>query len=260
MSVYAAEKPIFLEESIKSVLSQTIPTDDFVIVCDGPLTPDLYSILDKYQDKLHIIKSPVNEGLGKALSKGLIECKNNIVARMDSDDISFPNRMEKQLSAFEKNPDISLISGTVVEFSESTSNIRGKREVPQTPEEIRKFSRKRNPFNHPSIMFRKDAVDKAGGYNEDYHLFEDYYLWIRMLMNGCHGINLQDNLVYMRVDDNTMLRRGGLSYAKDMLSFHNWMRKSKWSSLGDFVTGALPHAIVCILPKGIRKAVYKRLH
>lgn len=261
MSVYSAEKPEFLRQSIDSVLSQTIPTDDFVIICDGPLTAELDGVLSSYNNScINIIRLPVNGGLGKALSHGLTLCKHELVARMDSDDIALEDRMEKQLRAFSEDENLAMCSGTVIEFSDDINNIKGKRQVPSTNEEIRSFSRKRNPFNHPSMMFKKSAVINAGGYNEDYHLFEDYYLWVRMLMNNARGKNLDDGLVYMRVDDNTMVRRGGFSYAKDMLRFHGWLRKSHWSSVKDYMTGAIPHALVCILPAKIRKAVYKRLH
>lgn len=261
LSVYAGENPEYFKQSIDSVLSQTRKTDDFVIVCDGPLTPELDMVLESVSDPvISIIRLPVNGGLGNALSAGLARCRHELVARMDSDDIALPDRMEKQLSAFEKDKNLSMVSGTVEEFTDSTLNVRGSRKLPQTHDEIISFSRKRNPFNHPAMMFRKSDVIAAGGYDETYHLFEDYYLWIRMLKNGSRGENLLSPLVYMRVDDNTMVRRGGWSYAMDMLKFHMWLRKIKWTSPIDFITGAVPHAAVCILPAKIRKAVYKRLH
>lgn len=259
MSVYGKENPIFLKESIQSILSQTVSTNDFVLVCDGPLTPELDAVINSFSG-INVVRLPENKGLGQALSHGITLCKNELVARMDSDDIAFPDRMEKQLDAFSANPDVSLISGTIVEFQDNISNIKGKRELPISNEEIRAFSRKRNPFNHPAVMFKKSAVIQCGNYDESYHLFEDYYLWVRMLQKGFKGFNLKDNLVYMRVDDNTIIRRGGASYAREMLRFHKWLRKQGWSTWGDYLTGAVPHAMVCVLPKGIRKAVYKRLH
>lgn len=259
MSVYKADNPTYLRESIESVMAQTIPCDDFVIVCDGPLTNELNNVLSSYPT-INIIRYEQNEGLGKALSKGIMECRHELVARMDSDDVAAPNRMELQLEAFKSNPELSMVSGTVSEFCEDIEHITGARKLPLTDNAIRVFSRKRNPFNHPSMMFKKSAVLSSGNYDETYHLFEDYYLWVRMLMAGYKGANLEETLVYMRVDSNTMLRRGGASYAKDMLRFHGWLRKEKWSSISDYITGALPHALICILPAGIRKGVYKRLH
>ena len=261
MSVYKAENPAFLKQSIESILSQTAPCDDFVIVCDGPLTDELYNVLDSFNsNQINVIKFPQNEGLGTSLSKGISYCKNELIARMDSDDISSIDRMEKQLGAFINNPELAIISGTICEFTDDIHNIKGKRTLPSTNDEIKKFSRKRNPFNHPAVMFKKSAVLDAGNYSEDFHFFEDYYLWVRMLRKGFVGANLEDTLLYMRVDDNTMVRRGGFSYAKTMWKFHSWLKSIKWSSFWDFVSGALPHAIICVLPSGLRKLVYKIIH
>lgn len=263
MSVYAKEHADYLKSSIDSILNQTIPTNDFVIVCDGPLTSELDAILEGYSsanDCIHILRLPVNQGLGLALNEGLKACQNDIVARMDSDDISMPDRISKQLSLLQAHPDLDILSGTVLEFEGDTTNIKGERRLPLTNEEIIAFSKKRNPFNHPCVMLRRQAVQAAGGFNEEYHLFEDYHMWVRMLMNGSKGMNTGDALLYMRVDSNTMARRGGRKYASDMLRFHKWLRKSGWSSRGNYITGALPHAAVCVLPSPIRKGVYKILH
>ncbi len=260
MSVYAKEDPSYLTSSIRSILDQTVPTDDFVIVCDGPLTEGLESVLRDSEDSIRLIRLPENRGLGKALDAGLKECRHELVARMDSDDIAYPDRMEKQLKAFSEDPDLALMSGTITEFKDTVSAVTGKREVPLTNADIRAFSRKRNPMNHPAVMFKKSAVMAAGGYSEDYPLFEDYYLWVRMLQNGAIAANTSDPLVYMRVDDKTYLRRGGRKYASDMLRFHKYLRRSGWSSATDYITGAVPHAIICVMPNFIRGLIYSKLH
>ena len=260
MSVYAREKASFLKASIESILSQTVPADEFVIVCDGKLTDELDSVLSSFTDKIKLVRLPENKGLGNALNAGLSACTNELVARMDSDDIAYPDRMEKQLKMFAQDPSLALTSGTVTEFKDDISNTEGKREVPLTDEEIRAFSHKRNPMNHPAVMFKKSAVEEAGGYSEEYPYFEDYYLWVRMLMKGAKAANTADALVYMRVDDDTFVRRGGKKYASDMLRFHRYLRAQKWASFSEYITGALPHALICVLPNGLRKAVYKMLH
>lgn len=263
MSVYAKENPDYLKESINSILAQTVKTDDFVIVLDGPLTPELDKVIEEftsnYPDIFNIVAFKENRGLGLALRDGVLSCRHEIILRQDSDDISVPERSEKQLLLLSKtNSDV--ISGTIEEFSDSTTNITGKRTLPLTHEEILKFSKKRNPFNHPAIMFRKSAVVAASNYSEEYHLFEDYHLWIKMLMNGAKAANLEETCVFMRVDSNTYLRRGGRKYASDMIRFHKWIRNKKWSSTLDFLTGAVPHYIVCVMPSFMRKAIYKILH
>lgn len=260
MSVYAREKAPFLKASIESILAQTVPSDEFLIVCDGKLTEELDRVLASYEDKIRLVRLPENSGLGNALNKGLSACSNELVARMDSDDIAYPDRMEKQLRMFTEDTKLSLASGTVTEFKDGIDNEVGRREVPLSDEDIRRFSHKRNPMNHPAVMFRKSAVIDAGGYSEEYPFFEDYYLWVRMLMKGCRAANLKDALVHMRVDDDTFVRRGGLKYASDMLRFHRYLRAQKWATLCDYVTGALPHALICVLPNNLRKAVYRKLH
>jgi glycosyltransferase involved in cell wall biosynthesis len=260
MSVYAGEQPEYLKQSIESIFSQTVPADDFVIVCDGELTAGLEEVLSSFEGKVSLVRLQENKGLGNALTAGLAKCRNELVARMDSDDIAYPDRMEKQLNMFAEDPSLALVSGTVTEFKDDITNIVGKREVPLSDDEIRSFSHKRNPMNHPAVMFKKSAVEEAGGYSEEYPYFEDYYLWARMLMKGAKARNTSDPLVYMRVDDNTFVRRGGRKYASDMLRFHKYLRAQKWATMTDYITGALPHALICVLPNNLRKAVYKKLH
>lgn len=137
--------------------------------------------------------------------------------------------------------------------------ITGRRVLPEHQSEIVRFSKKRNPFNHPSVMFRKSDVIEAGGYSERFHLFEDYYLWVRMLKNGCQTANIRETLLNMRVSEDTYMRRGGLSYAKDMIRFHYWLLRTDWIKGLDFLTGTIPHVIVCLMPGGVRKVVYKIL-
>ena len=264
MSVYFKEQPNNLRQAMESMRCQTVPTDDFVLVCDGPLTDELDAVIREEKQKfgliLHVLRLEKNGGLGNALNEGLKVCKNELVARMDSDDISRPERCEKQLKLFESFPGISLSSGTVSKFVTDPAHPTGKREIPITDEEIRTYSRKRNPMNHPCVMFKKSAVESAGGYKETYHLFEDYYLWVRMLMKGYKARNTIDVLLDMRSPADMYLRRGGKKYAEDMLGFHQWMKQSRWSSEVDYLSGAVPHAVVCVLPNGVRKMVYEKLH
>jgi len=264
MSVYFKEKPDYLRQSMLSMWNQTVRTNDFILVCDGPLTEDLDAVVEEMQQQfgttLLVFRLQKNGGLGNALNEGLKYCQNELVARMDSDDISRRDRCEKQLQMFADNPELSFCSGTVSEFVVSPSDPTGKRELPLSNEEIRKFSRKRNPMNHPCVMFKKSAVISVGGYDETYHLFEDYYLWIRILKKGYIAENTNDVLLDMRTSPDIYQRRGGKKYAEDMLRFHKWLKQTGWSSEIDFLTGAVPHAIICILPNSIRALVYKKLH
>ena len=264
MSVYYKEDPEYLHQAMDSMWNQTMPTDDFVLVCDGPLTLELDAVIEEtkkaHPRDLTVIRLEKNSGLGNALNVGIKHCKNELIARMDSDDISFEDRCEKQLSVFSSDPKIDLCSGTVLEFIGSADNVVGKRGLPETHNEIVAFSRKRNPFNHPAVMFKLSAVESAGGYIEKYHLFEDYYLWVRMLMNGSKAQNIRDPILYMRTTSDLYMRRGGRPYAKDMLAFHKWMKSVGWITRRDYTSGALPHAAICVMPNEIRGTVYKNLH
>lgn len=262
MSVYYKEHSEYLKASIESIWNQTIKTNDFVLVCDGPLNDELDSVIDDAKstlgEVLHVVRLDKNCGLGEALNIGIRECKNEIVARMDSDDIAFPDRCERQLQHMITG-DLDIISGSVLEFQGNTENVTGARRVPVTKSEIIQFSKKRNPFNHPAIMYQKLSVIEAGGYTEEFHLFEDYHLWIRMLMRDCNCENLLDPVVYMRTGNDAILRRGGKEYAKDMLRFHRWLKDAGWTSNIDYFTGAIPHGIVCVIPNSARLWIYRLL-
>lgn len=260
MSVYAKEKAAYLERSINSILQQTVKTDDFVIVCDGPLTDELDKVIRKYNSSLNVVRLPKNRGLGAALDEGLTYCKNDLVARMDSDDVSLPQRCEKELAMFVANPDLTICSAGLAEFQDDERVIGGKRILPTEHKDICMYSKKRCPFNHPVVMYRKSAVLAVGGYTSEFLMFEDYPLWVRLLQAGYQSANCEDILLLMRTPADMYKRRGGTAYTKNMLKFHWWMCKEGWSSIGDFCTGAIPHAVVCILPNGVRRGVYNFLH
>ena len=156
MSVYYKEKPEYLKQSIESIQMQTLPTDNFVLVCDGPLTQELNDVIaekeQEMQHVLNVIRLKKNGGLGNALNEGIKYCQNELVARMDSDDIAYPNRCEKQVDVFNTRPEVSVCSGIVEEFSTSCEIVDSKRIPPEKQDEIIEFAKKRNPFNHPCVM------------------------------------------------------------------------------------------------------------
>lgn len=258
MSVYYKEKPEFLRESVLSIINQTAPTNDFVLVCDGELTRDLNEVIDEIQhsakDIFNVIRLPKNVGLGRALNEGIKHCKNELVARMDSDDISYPDRCEKQLEVFKKiNADI--VSGAVEEFNDSPSDTYAKRILPETHENIVEFAKKRNPFNHPCVMYRKSAVQNAGGY-QDFYLLEDYYLWIRMLINGSTGYNLQEPILWMRAGNGMYKRRSGLKYAKSQIALLKFMKEKKFIDELQYLKSAVIRVGLSAAPNFLRKFIY----
>lgn len=261
MSVYIKEYPEYLKESITSMLLQTVPSDDIVIVCDGPLTDELNQVLDKfkakYQDTINIIRLKENVGLGKALNIGLRHCRNQLVARMDSDDISMENRCENQLKVF-KQQEVDIVGTSVLEFDGTVTNIISKKSTPNSHKEISSYSKKRNPFNHPSVMFKKDTVMAAGGY-KPFPYFEDYYLWIRMLEYGAKAYNIEEPLLYMRTGDAMYARRGGLQYAKCIWNFKWNLKKRKYTTWREFIISTIPHIVVSIIPNRVRKGIYHKM-
>lgn len=260
MSVYKKELPENLRESVTSMIQQTVPPDDFVLYCDGRLTDELYLEIERLRQKypvINVIYNDINSGLGKALSAGLDYCKCDIVARMDSDDIAKPERMKLQLEAFCRyNADI--VSGAIEEFSGDISNITAVKELPETDEEIKHYAKRRNPFNHPCVSFRKQQVYLAGNY-EHCPYFEDYWLWIRMLQNGCRGYNTKQSVLYMRSGSELYKRRGGFSYTKDALRFRRKMKDSGFCSFKDYIFSCAAHIAFAVVPNKIRMLFYSKL-
>ena len=261
MSVYRSEKPGILRQSMQSIYDQTVPTDDFVLICDGPLTKRLDEVIaemkKKFGKKLRVIRHDENHGLGYCLRTGIPECKNDLIARMDSDDISRKDRCEKELDAFEKNPKLSAVGGIVGEFEVTVEDVKSVRKVPETNEEIIKFAKWRSPMNHPSVMFRKKDVLAVGNY-PDVRNCQDWYLWTRMLMNGYQLYNVQEILVYMREDRTTFKRRSGWRYFKIQKKLFKTMRKGKFMSLPQYMIVIPVRFCSAMAPNGVRQALFKK--
>ena len=262
MSVYYKEKPEYLRQSMNSILNQTVPTDDFVLVCDGPLTEELDAVIEsmqrEYSDILHVVRLEENAGLGNALNTGIKLCKNDIVARMDSDDIARPDRCERQLTVFEQKPDIGMVSGIVEEFTNDPSIVDARRVPPEKHEDILEFAKKRNPFNHPCMMYKKTEVEKAGGYQELF-LLEDYFLWVRMLLHGTRGYNLQEPLLWMRAGESMYKRRAGWKYICAQCRLFIYMRKIGFISFGQCSKAIVIRFFSGLAPNFLRKFVFSKL-
>lgn len=262
MSVYRKENADYLRTAINSIWNQTVPTDDFVLVCDGRLTPELDGVIDgmvqEHAGVIRVVQLEKNSGLGNALNEGIKYCKYEFVARMDSDDISRPDRCEKQLRVLVEQPNVSVVSGIVEEFTESPDVIQARRILPEKQQDIVTFAKKRNPFNHPCVMYRKSAVEKAGGY-QDFYLLEDYYLWIRMLQKGFVGYNLQQPLLWMRAGSQLYKRRAGWKYAKSQRALFKYMKKSGFINGSQYVIGVITRSVSSFMPNGMRALIYKKI-
>ena len=254
MSVYKKDRPDFLCQALDSVFSQTLPPNEVILVEDGPLTDELYDAIAKYP-QLKTVKLAKNGGLGKALNEGLKHCSFDIVVRMDSDDISKPNRFEKQVSYLEQHKEIDVVSAWLEEFIDDISNIVTIKKLPEYDEEIKTLARKRSPINHAVSAFRKSSVEKAGGYIH-FPLFEDYYLWARMINNGCKFYNIQESLYLCRISADMFKRRGGWKYGFDEIRLQNKFLAMGFVNFPTYIFNVVIRFSVRIMPNALREKIY----
>ena len=209
-TIYKNDNPKYVEAAIDSMLNQTVRTNDFVIICDGALTSTLDKLIEQYvvenKKLFHIVHLKENAGLGAALRKGVPLCKNEYIARMDDDDIADKRRCELELKKFENQPELSIVGSYMNEFEHDINIPIRVKKVPQTYGEVLYFSKRRNPFNHSTVMFKKDDVIAAGNYRR-MRTNQDVELWVRMLNCGYFGENITIPLVNFRFDKSTYDRR-----------------------------------------------------
>ncbi len=262
MSVYYKEKPEYLKECLDSIITQTLAPDEVLLIKDGPLTRELDCIIDGYKNKysslLKILELKENVGLGRALALGVENASNELIARMDTDDICRSDRFEIQMKAFEKNSELDICGSHIIEFDGDINNILSKRNVPIENEEIFKFAKKRNPLNHMTVMYKKESVLKAGNY-QDANGFEDYFLWSRMLVRGCKFKNIDDYLVYARTGSDMFKRRGGTKYLKDAINAKKKLREIGLYSYKDYIISCGSHVAVSLMPNSLRQFIYTKL-
>ncbi len=259
ISIYYKERASYFNRCMQSIWDeQSIKPNEIVLVEDGELTLELYDLIDKWEQKLNGIlirlQLDTNVGLGDALNIGLHSCNFELIARMDSDDIARRDRFEKQLKILQNGVDIC--SSWVSEFDIDEREIISYRRVPELHKDILIFSKSRNPLNHPAVMYKKSKVLDAGGYKKMLW-FEDYYLWIRVLLSGAKFYNIQEPLVNMRSGFAQLERRSGLSYAKAEFKFQKELLNLEFITVFRFIKNLLVRLIVRISPKKAVKIVYK---
>lgn len=263
-SVYRNDKPAFVAHALKSITTaQSVRPDEVVLIVDGPVPDKLKElIVDKAKTEANlynVIWLPENKGLGNALRVGVENAKYDIVARMDSDDVSAPDRFEKQIAYFETHPDCDVLGGQMSEFIGIEDNIVGNRYVPCDNQDIRQYLKARCPLNHVTVMMRKEAVLKVGNY-QDWHYNEDYYLWIRMAEAGYHFANLPETLVNVRVGKEMYARRGGWRYFKSEKGLQDHMLRHKMISLPRYCYNVLGRFIIQVaMPNKLRGFIFQKL-
>lgn len=261
MPVYINDDSKSIEEAINSVFKQTTIPNEFVIICDGKVLMDVAKVINKYKKKypniIRILKKK-HSGLGLTLRIGIKKCNNELIARIDADDIWDSLKVEKQLKYLEEHKDVSMLGTNVFEFFEDKSNIVSLVSLPSDYEEILKYSKYRNPFRHSSLIYKKSDVLKCGNYR-DYPYFEDYDLWLRMIINGCKCLNINEPLTYMRINEDFYKRRGGVKYCKHMITFRKEYYKKGYFNFKSYYFTIIFHSIVCLSPNFIRKIIYQRM-
>ena len=261
MSVYAGEKPEYLSKSLDSMLSQTLPPFEIVLVKDGPLTQGLEDVIAQkdveHPGVIKAVQLNANQGLGNALREGLSYCKCEYVARMDSDDISYPNRMEKQMRYLAEHPDTDILSGVIDEFDTDESHITGSRVLPLENDDIWAFARTRSPFNHAAAVFKKSKVLQAGSYRGDLPRVEDHDLWMRMYRVEAKAANLPDHILYVRGGSGMHVRRHGLKNARALRRFYREMYMMGEISYVHYLFDIACACGLQLMPAWLHKACYK---
>lgn len=262
MSIYCKEKSEHFHRSMRSIWDeQSVRPDEIILVLDGQLTQELYEAIDYWKAKLKSILKIVlldqNVGLGDALNEGIKYCSHELIARMDTDDISMPYRFERQLEVFE-NCDVDICGGWVAEFDRDENKIVSYRKVPERHCEVTRFAKKRNPMNHPTVMFKKSAVERAGGYQK-MMWFEDYYLWVRMILTGAKFYNLQEVLLKMRAGEGLFERRRGLNYAKKEIELQKIFLKVGFINYFEFARNVVVRSSIRVMPRKIVRLAYRLL-
>ena len=257
MSLYKKENPEYLKSSIDSMLNQSVKPDEIVMVEDGPLTPELYAVLDSYPI-LHRVRNKTNLGLGLALNAGLKECRNELVARMDTDDCSKPERCEKQLARFLEKPYLSIVGSHIDEFVDDISNVISQRIVPTTSDDIYNFAKKkRSAFNHPTVMYSKTAVLENNGYS-DLKRNQDVDLFGRMQFEGYKAENIDEALLWFRSSDELAKRRKSWQNTWSYIATIRKFWKMGYSSFADYAMVGIAQTGMYLMPVKVQNFVYKK--
>lgn len=260
MCVYGGDDPQWFAQAVDSILNQTTPPDEVVLVVDGPVPKTLDEIICGYEQNpvFRVVRLAENQGHGNARRASLEHCTNDLVALMDADDISVSDRFEKQLSVFAEAPETDIVGGVVDEFIKDLSQVVGVRKLPCADREIKEYLKTRCPMNQNTVMFKKSSVSSVGGYI-DWYNDEDYYLWIRMFLAGMTFANLPQILTHMRVGEDMYRRRGGWRYFKSEAKLQKYMLEHQVIGFGTYTLNVAKRLIVqVLLPNRIRGWVFQK--
>lgn len=279
MSLYIKEKPEYFRASMDSILAQTYPADEIVLIEDGPLTEELYAAVADYEKKcnrnpnedesiddnqatrqyprLVIHAFEQNQQLGRALAKGVELCSNELIARMDTDDIAMPERLRIQTAYMEQHPEVSVVGGAIREFNDEGTTDRVKY-MPGTQEEVKQYIKLRNPLNHMTVMYRRSAILEAGNY-QHFPFLEDYSLWSRMVSEDYQIRNMDEVLVRARTSMGLVRRRSGWSYYKNFKKLRKMQHELKLTSTGEYIKAQVGTFGMIMMPGWVKEMAYRRV-
>lgn len=259
MSIYRADRSDYLLKAVDSVLHQTAPPSELIVAVDGPIGPDLENALGRIKDQpiVRIVRLATNQGPGASRHAAILDASHELVAVMDADDISLPDRFERQLERMEAS-DVDVIGGFIEEFDKTQGDLCRIREVPLEHVDIMRFGRWRSPMNHVTIMFRRKAYMNVGGYHT-LRGVEDYDLYHRMFMAGARFANIPEVLVHVRGGMSILARRRGLSYLRQELALIRRMWRSGFLSLWQWIANSLLRIVVRFLPSRAIGLIYQLL-
>ncbi len=266
MSVYHKDIPEYFDLALRSVtVEQTLRPNQVVIVEDGPVPIQMEEVINSVKAEVPgidftVLKRSENKGLAVSLNEGLRACNNEWIARMDSDDISVPKRFEKEFKIIEDNDyNIDIIGSYIDEFSERVGDISSIRTVGVSQEEIKRMTKKRTPFNHMSIIYRKSIVEKAGCYSENFGKLEDYKLWVDMFSIGARAVNIPEVLVHVRVGNGFIERRSNKREIQDWDMLQQYLLKGGIVNRGEALMNKLYIRVFIYTPSFVKKFLYKFL-
>jgi glycosyltransferase involved in cell wall biosynthesis len=258
VSVYDGDRPDYLRRALRSAVDdQTVRPDQVVVGRDGPVRDELAGCLDEFARRspvpVTLVPLPRNSGLGPALDRGVAASWFDVIARMDADDVAMPHRFEVELPLIQH---ADIVGAGLLEFVEDTDHIVGQRTPPTDPLQIRRYARMHDPFNHPTVVYRRKAVLAAGGYG-DLPLMEDYALFARMLAGGARAINVAEPLVFYRVGAQAFKRRGGAELLRSELRLQREFRRRGFTSPAEYARNVIVRGGYRLIPWWFRRAVYR---
>lgn len=263
MSVYYKENPKHFDLALQHILiKQTLLPDEFVLVCDGPLTKELDEVIDKYAhvalNVLKVYRLEKNSGLGNALNFGLSKCNYELIARADSDDICVAERFEKQVAYLKEHFDVAVVGSDIREFSENINDANTYKRMPKTYRDVYHMAKFRNPVNHMTVMFRKSAIEKVGSYQHLQYI-EDYYLWVRLLAGGFKIENINEPLVFARIGNGMIQRRSSKSYISSWTTLGQYMLEYRMITRSQYIKNIIAVRAFIYMPINFKEIVYKKL-